>query len=124
MQIDTLRAIGDEGAGFGGGARRHDHKEGVLMHGQEGLAAFGVAFDQVECVGKLAGFGVEDRDAGFAIVAGVDAGAVVVAFAQACVDQPKITCCVKNIAGSYWVFWLRQTGGFTPPDPRGILSDR
>ena len=64
VQVDALGAIGEESAGGVGWACRNDDEEGVLRHGDEGLAAFGVTLDQGELVGQAARFGVEDRDAG------------------------------------------------------------
>jgi hypothetical protein len=101
VQIDALRAVGEEGAGFIGGAGGSDDEEGVFGHRDEGLAAKGVTFDQSEGVGQAAGFGLEDRDAGAGasrFTAEIWCGAVVVAAAVAIIDQAEIASGVKDVA--------------------------
>ena len=98
MQVDALRAIGEEGAGGGFWACGHDDKEGMVRHRDEGLRAVGVAFDQIKAVGQSAGFGLEDRQARAAICAEVQRGAIMVPLAEACIDQAEVARGLQNIA--------------------------
>ena len=96
-QVDALCAVGEKGAGGRLGIKGDDDEEGVPGHRDEGLAAVGVTLDQIEGVGQAVGLGLEDRDAG-AGIREVEFGAVVVAFAEAGIDQAEITRRLQHIA--------------------------
>lgn len=56
-----------------------------------------MAFDQVQCIGQGADLGFENRNPGLTI-GEIQTGKIVVALAQAFVDQAKFACCIKDIA--------------------------
>ena len=100
QKVDALSRRGQEGARRAGPAAfvgRDDDEEGVLRHRQEGLAALGVALDQVEVIGQDARLGVEDRDAG-APGPEIEPRPVVVALAEPVVDRPVIAGRVEDVA--------------------------
>ena len=90
MQVDALRAIGQEGARPAGGALfvgGDDHQERGLGHRHKGLRSQRVPLDQIKGVGQRPGNGIEDRKPR-ATIGNVDQGAVMETGAETGVDHP------------------------------------
>lgn len=69
----------------------------MLGHRDKGLAALGVALDQIKGVGQGARLGLKDRNAGLG-PARIHLRQIVVALAKAIVDQPELSRCLQHIA--------------------------
>ena len=97
VQIDALRAIGQKRARGGLRVCGNDNQKRMRRHRDEGLRAIGVAFDQIEFVGKPARLGLKERNASPG-VAKIKPRKIMVAFAHPCVDQPTIAADLQHIA--------------------------
>ena len=136
MQVDALRAIGQEGARPAGGALfvgGDDHQKRGLGHRHKGLRSQRVPLDQIKGVGQRPGNGIEDRKPRAAI-GNVDPGAVMETGAETRIDHP-VGCAggfqdiaeggegmggqrfSGNLHHDGCTAWVDGAGVFHPPSP-------